>query len=111
MEQERKWQPKLKVASHDTASSPLDKQRVDERQHLKIVLNSDEFCSFCCFLLLRRHLVLDAGSSMMRAGFADDDSPHAVFPSVVGRRPSSFMHPPPGGALVRGRDACVGDEA
>ena len=31
-------------------------------------------------------LVIDNGSGMIKAGFAGDDSPRAVFPTVVGRR-------------------------
>jgi hypothetical protein len=30
-------------------------------------------------------LVIDAGSGMCKAGFAGDDAPRAVFPSIVGR--------------------------
>ena len=30
-------------------------------------------------------LVLDNGSGMCKAGFAGDDAPRAVFPSIVGR--------------------------
>lgn len=30
-------------------------------------------------------LVIDNGSGMCKAGFAGDDAPRAVFPSVVGR--------------------------
>ncbi len=30
-------------------------------------------------------LVIDNGSGMMKAGFAGDDAPRAVFPSIVGR--------------------------
>ena len=30
-------------------------------------------------------LVIDNGSDMCKAGFAGDDAPHAVFPSIVGR--------------------------
>merc|ERR1711953_1494430 len=30
-------------------------------------------------------LVVDNGSGMCKAGFADDDAPRAVFPSIVGR--------------------------
>ncbi len=29
--------------------------------------------------------VIDNGSGMMKAGFAGDDAPRAVFPSIVGR--------------------------
>lgn len=30
-------------------------------------------------------VVLDSGSGMCKAGFAGDDAPKAVFPSIVGR--------------------------
>ena len=30
-------------------------------------------------------LVVDSGSGMCKAGFAGDDAPRAVFPSIVGR--------------------------
>ncbi|PIO60318.1 hypothetical protein TELCIR_18189 [Teladorsagia circumcincta] len=30
-------------------------------------------------------LVIDSGSGMCKAGFAGDDAPRAVFPSIVGR--------------------------
>lgn len=30
-------------------------------------------------------LILDSGSGMMKAGFAGDDAPRAVFQSIVGR--------------------------
>ena len=30
-------------------------------------------------------LVIDNGSGMVKAGFAGDDAPRAVFPSIVGR--------------------------
>ena len=30
-------------------------------------------------------LVVDNGSGMVKAGFAGDDAPRAVFPSIVGR--------------------------
>lgn len=30
-------------------------------------------------------LVVDNGSGMCKAGFAGDDAPRAVFPSIVGR--------------------------
>ncbi len=51
-----------------------------------------------------RPLVVDNGSGMMKAGFAGDDAPRAVFPSIVGR----FR-----GVVVGGgqKDAYVGDEA
>ncbi|XP_046494311.1 actin, cytoplasmic 1-like [Equus quagga] len=51
-------------------------------------------------------LVVDNGSSMCKAGFAGDDAPHAVFPSIVGR-------PGHQGVMVSmgQKDSYVGDEA
>ena len=51
-------------------------------------------------------LVVDNGSGMYKAGFAGDDAPRAVFPSIVGRP----KHP---GIMVGmdQKDAYVGDEA
>ncbi|KAL7056400.1 hypothetical protein AAHC03_021176 [Spirometra sp. Aus1] len=51
-------------------------------------------------------LVVDNGSGMCKAGFAGDDSPRAVFPSIVGR-------PRLPGIMVGmgNKDSCVGDEA
>jgi actin beta/gamma 1 len=51
-------------------------------------------------------VVLDNGSGMMKAGFAGDDAPRAVFPSIVGR-------PRHQGVMVGmgQKDAYVGDEA
>ena len=41
-------------------------------------------------------LVIDNGSGMCKAGFAGDDAPRAVFPSIVGRpRHQVCNHPPP----------------
>jgi actin beta/gamma 1 len=50
--------------------------------------------------------VLDNGSGMMKGGFAGDDAPRAVFPSIVGR-------PRHQGVMVGmgQKDAYVGDEA
>ena len=51
-------------------------------------------------------LVVDNGSGMCKAGFAGDDAPRAVFPSIVGRpRHASVM------AGMGQKDAYVGDEA
>jgi len=51
-------------------------------------------------------LVIDNGSGMVKAGFAGDDAPRAVFPSLVGRpRHINIM---PGMAT---KDTFVGDEA
>jgi actin beta/gamma 1 len=51
-------------------------------------------------------VVLDNGSGMMKAGFAGDDAPRAVFPSIVGR-------PKHTGVMVGmgQKDTYVGDEA
>jgi Actin and related proteins len=51
-------------------------------------------------------LVVDNGSGMCKAGFAGDDAPRAVFPSIVGRpRHTSVM------AGMGQKDSYVGDEA
>jgi actin len=51
-------------------------------------------------------LVIEAGSGLVRAGFAGDDAPRAVFPSIVGR-------PRHMGVMVGmgQKDSYVGDEA
>ena len=51
-------------------------------------------------------LVCDNGTGMCKAGFAGDDAPRAVFPSIVGR--SKYQ-----GVMVgmAQKDAYVGDEA
>jgi len=51
-------------------------------------------------------IVIDNGSGMCKAGFAGDDAPRAVFPSIVGR-------PKHQGVMVgmAQKDAYVGDEA
>ena len=50
--------------------------------------------------------VIDNGSGVCKAGFAGDDAPRAVFPSIVGR----LKHPGLKVAMDR-KDAYVGDEA
>ena len=51
-------------------------------------------------------LVIDNGSGVCKAGFAGDDAPRAVFPSLVGR--PHYQHIMAGST----RDDCyVGDEA
>jgi len=54
----------------------------------------------------RAAVVIDNGSGMVKAGFAGDDAPRAVFPSIVGR-------PKHQGVMVGmgQKDAYVGDEA
>lgn len=37
-------------------------------------------------------LVVDNGSGMCKAGFAGDDAPRAVFPSIVGRPRHQVRH-------------------
>ena len=37
-------------------------------------------------------LVVDNGSGMCKAGFAGDDAPRAVFPSIVGRPRHQVVH-------------------
>ena len=51
-------------------------------------------------------IVVDNGSGMCKAGFAGDDAPRAVFPSIVGR-------PKMPGIMVGmdEKDSYVGDEA
>eukprot|EP00800_Vazella_pourtalesii_P015467 TRINITY_DN4177_c0_g1_i1.p1 TRINITY_DN4177_c0_g1~~TRINITY_DN4177_c0_g1_i1.p1 ORF type:complete len:376 (+),score=68.37 TRINITY_DN4177_c0_g1_i1:167-1294(+) len=51
-------------------------------------------------------LVVDNGSGMCKAGFAGDDAPRAVFPSIVGRaRYNNSM------VGMSSKDAYIGDEA
>jgi actin-related protein len=51
-------------------------------------------------------LVIDNGSGMCKAGFAGDDAPRAVFPSIIGRpKQKSIM------VGMGQKDAYVGDEA
>jgi len=51
-------------------------------------------------------LVVDNGSGMCKAGFAGDDAPRAVFPSIVGRpKVKSIM------VGMGDKDAYIGDEA
>ncbi|KAJ7195613.1 actin 1 [Mycena pura] len=51
-------------------------------------------------------LVIDNGSGMCKAGFAGDDAPRAVFPSIVGRpRQESIM------VGFGNKDSYIGDEA
>jgi len=49
-------------------------------------------------------IVIDNGTSMMKVGFAGDDAPRAVFPSIVG-------HPRHQGVVVGQKDFYVGDQA
>ncbi|XP_054772691.1 actin CyI, cytoplasmic-like [Lytechinus pictus] len=51
-------------------------------------------------------LVIDNGSGMCKAGFAGDDAPRAVFPSVVGRPKHQIIMTGMGN-----KDSYVGDEA
>ena len=49
-------------------------------------------------------LVVDTGSGMCKAGFAGDDAPRVVFPSIVGR-------PKYKGYITEQKEVYVGDEA
>ena len=51
-------------------------------------------------------LVIDNGSSMIKAGFAGDEAPRSVFPSLVGR--PKYVQAVDGGD---NKDTYVGDEA
>jgi len=54
----------------------------------------------------KQALVVDNGSGMVKSGFAGDDAPRAVFPSIVGRpKQKSVM------VGMAQKDAYVGDEA
>ena len=54
-------------------------------------------------------LVIDNGSGMCKAGFAGDDAPRAVFPSIVGRPRHRGI--PIGYMLMGQKDSYIGDEA
>lgn len=49
-------------------------------------------------------IVIELGSGYIRAGFAGDDGPRAVFPTIVG-------HPKQQGVIIGGKDAYFGEEA
>merc|ERR1712025_859606 len=77
------------------------------RRTLQVFLrsNSSKFAKMCDDEETAA-LVIDNGSGMCKAGFAGDDAPRAVFPSVVGR-------PKYPGVMVGmgNKDCYVGDEA
>ena len=52
-------------------------------------------------------IVVDNGSGMCKAGFAGDDFPRAVFPSVVGRPKSGSMDRESSWVLVSAKDTLV----
>lgn len=47
-------------------------------------------------------IVIDNGSGMCKAGFAGDDAPRAVFPSIVGRPRHQVYIGPIKGVVVLG---------
>jgi actin-related protein len=51
-------------------------------------------------------LVIDNGSGMVKSGFAGDDAPRAVFPSIVGRSKHTASM-----VGMAQKDAYIGDEA
>ena len=55
-------------------------------------------------------MVIDNGSGTCKAGFAGDDAPRAVIPTVVGRCKFPPLHPGPGIMFTEVKDAYVGDE-
>merc|ERR1712042_384444 len=82
-----------KLLQEQSSSSP--KTFVDSKPNLKMCDDEESAA-----------LVIDNGSGMVKAGFAGDDAPRAVFPSVIGRpRHVSVM------VGMGNKDAYVGDEA
>lgn len=70
--------PLITILLNVTFSSGTDAGVSDQRFNLMVLELSDmddEVAS----------LVVDNGSGMCKAGFAGDDAPRAVFPSIVGR--------------------------
>ena len=49
-------------------------------------------------------LVVDNGSGMCKAGFAGDDAPRAVFPSIVGRPRHQVIFCPLNAKLTKQHD-------
>ena len=49
-------------------------------------------------------LVVDNGSGTLKAGFAGDDSPRAIFPSLIGRPRNQSL-------MVDAKDAYIGNNA
>ena len=84
------------------ATSPSPSQISSERLFFCLASNPKVYTHYADI----QALVIDNGSGMCKAGFAGDDAPRAVFPSIVGRP----KHP---GIMVgmEARDAYVGDEA
>src|SRR5690606_27578219 len=62
------------------------------------IMEKDEF-------QLGRVLVIDNGSGTIKVGFAGDDSPRAVFPSIVSRDPMRYVNPYSGNLNIRGEEA------
>ena len=80
-----------------------------KNHHQGSVYNPHTFCPFIPANMAEEEvaaLVVDNGSGMCKAGFAGDDAPRAVFPSIVGR-------PKMPGIMVGmdQKDSYVGDEA
>ena len=53
-------------------------------------------------------LVIDNGSCMCKAGFAGDDAPRTVFPSIIGRPPPNYEFVM---FSINKKDSYVGNEA
>merc|ERR1719270_2300375 len=53
-------------------------------------------------------VVIDIGSGLCKAGFAGEDAPRVVFPSIVGRPPANVVSVMVGAGQ---RDSYIGEEA
>lgn len=78
--------------------------KLSNTAHVSVIRNMEPFRTVSMSRLSA--LVIDSGSGMCKAGFAGDDAPRAVFPSIVGR--------PRHQGVILGtgqRDSYVGSEA
>uniref|UniRef100_A0A674H8Z5 Actin gamma 1 n=2 Tax=Amniota TaxID=32524 RepID=A0A674H8Z5_TAEGU len=92
----RGWQPCGLTQPAAADQAPPSPQRPQKRPPRSSLAMEEEIAA----------LVIDNGSGMCKAGFAGDDAPRAVFPSIVGR-------PRHQGVMVGmgQKDSYVGDEA
>ncbi|CAM0942813.1 unnamed protein product [Alopecurus aequalis] len=56
-------------------------------------------------------IVIDCGTGMTKAGFSDDDNPHVVFDTIVGRPNNMVKMGQPYKAFMQEKNTYVGDEA
>merc|ERR1719326_966765 len=95
---ETTWKKPLEAAKIDTSAKEKAQPEMSLEELTGGVLggSDDENCA----------LVLDMGTFMVKAGFAGDDAPRAVFPSIVGRcKHAGIM------VGMDQKDSYVGDEA